>query len=127
MRTPTEKTVQHSGEYGNLSVAVGKVIFEGDASGASGVAINLPFSSLITGAYFVNEALGASTLVSITAVNEEETLQIIPASSTSSAGKVERAEAPISLKHDSEIRVNLSGAAATGAVDLVITYQFIGG
>lgn len=83
----------------------------------------------IYSAHFVNAALGASTTLSLgyEFANGELAAQpagLIPATSTAAAGVVRSAIAPIVLPYDAYITATVGGAAATGQLDTVVTYEF---
>jgi len=78
----------------------------------------------------VNAALGASSTVSIGWEYVDGTsgggaAALIPATSTSSAaGTRETTVAPVTLAGDAYITATIGGAAATGQLDVVTTYEF---
>lgn len=80
----------------------------------------------------VNAALGASTTVSLgfEYVNGESggsATALLPATSTAAAAATrEGAVAPITLAYDAYIIATIGGAAATGQLDSVVTYEFKG-
>lgn len=80
----------------------------------------------------VNAALGASTTVSLgfEYVNGESggsATAFLPATSTAAAAATrEGAIAPITLAYDAYIIATIGGAAATGQLDSVVTYEFKG-
>lgn len=86
----------------------------------------------IYGAKMVNAALGVSTTVSLgfEYVNGEAgggAAAIIAATNTAAAAVTrEGATAPITLRYDAYITATIGGAAATGQLDSVITYEFKG-
>lgn len=82
-------------------------------------------SKLITG------ALGASAKLSLGfeyAGGEAggSDTAFLPATDCSAAGSHESAAAPVTLKYDAYIVAVVSGAAATGQVDSVVTFEFKG-
>lgn len=80
----------------------------------------------------VNAALGASTTVSLgfEYVNGEaggSATAFLPATNTAAAAATrEGAIAPITLAYDAYIIATIGGAAATGQLDSVVTYEFKG-
>lgn len=80
----------------------------------------------------INAALGASTTVSLgfEYVNGEaggSATALLPATSTAAAaGTRQGAIAPITLAYDAYIIATVGGAAATGQLDAVVTYEFKG-
>jgi len=86
----------------------------------------------VYGVKMVNAALGASTTVSVgfEYVNGEaggSATAFIPATSTASAVVTrEGAVAPVTLAYDAYIIATVGGAAATGQLDTVVTYEFKG-
>lgn len=80
----------------------------------------------------VNAALGASTTVSLGFEYVDgqaggSATALLPATSTASAaGTRSGAIAPVTLEHDAFVTATIGGAAATGKIDAVITYEFKG-
>jgi hypothetical protein len=79
----------------------------------------------------INAALGASTTVSLgfEYVNGESggsATAFLPATSTSSAARVESSAKPVTLLYDAFIIATIGGATATGQIDTVVTYEFKG-
>lgn len=126
MKEKTLKTLQHAGEYGNACKAHGTITFEGDAISTAGGVFKLPGGCKITGAYFVNEALGASTTIKLDAVGESGSTAIITATSTVGAGKAEYSGKPIETTEEVTVTATVGGGAATGDLDVVIDYIYEG-
>lgn len=83
----------------------------------------------IMSGHYVNAALGANTTVALgyEFVNGELAAQpnaLIPAAATNAAGVARSAVAPIVLPYDAYIIATIGGAAASGQLDTVITYEF---
>lgn len=80
----------------------------------------------------VNAALGASTTVSLGFEYVDgqaggSATALLPATSTAAAAATrEGAVAPITLAYDAYIIATIGGAAATGQLDSVVTYEFKG-
>jgi len=79
----------------------------------------------------VNAALGASTTVSLgyEYVNGEaggSATALLAATSTASATATRGVGAPVTLAYDAYLTATIGGAAATGAIDVVATYEFKG-
>ena len=76
----------------------------------------------------VNAALGASTTVKLgfEYANGEagsNDAAFIPATSTVSAGAIRSNAAPVFLDYDAYITATVGGGAATGKIDVVLTYE----
>lgn len=86
----------------------------------------------IYGVKLVNAALGASTTVSVgfEYVDGQAgggAAALIAATSTASAAVTrEGATAPVTLAYDAYVTATVGGAAATGQIDTVVTYEFKG-
>lgn len=79
----------------------------------------------------VNAALGASTTVSLgySYVNGESggsATALLAATSTASATATRGIAAPVTMAYDAYIYATIGGAAATGQIDVVTTYEFKG-
>lgn len=79
----------------------------------------------------VTAALGASTTVALgfEYVNGESggtATAFIPATSTAAAARTESVVKPVTLLYDAFIIATIGGAAATGALDAVLVYEFKG-
>ncbi len=79
----------------------------------------------------VNAALGASSTVSLgyEYVNGESggsATALLAATSTASAAATNGVAAPVTLAYDAYITATIGGAAATGQLDVVTTYEFKG-
>lgn len=127
MKEPTINNLQMNTTYGNLCAAVGQVEFEGEAAGAEGKLFKLPPMSKLVGLKLINEALGASTTVKVDAVDAEgNSTAILPASNTASAGRIDYEDAPVMLDVETAITATTAGGAATGVIDVVVEYIYIG-
>ena len=79
----------------------------------------------------INAALGANTTLSLgyEFVNGEAAAApagLIAASATNTAGKINSTIAPITLPYDAYITATIGGAAATGQLDVTLSYEFRG-
>lgn len=127
MKEPTINNLTMNTTYGNLNAAVGQVEFEGEAAGTAGKLFKLPPMSKLVGLKLINEALGASTTVKVDAVDKEgNSTAILPASSTASAGRIDYQGAPVMLDVETTITAITAGGAATGVIDVVVEYIYIG-
>lgn len=93
--------------------------------------IKLYKGTKVYGIKLVNAALGASTTVSLgyEYANGEaggSATALLAATATSSAAKTDGVGAPVLLAYDAYITATVGGGAATGAVDVVVTYEFKG-
>ncbi|MEX2964603.1 hypothetical protein [Microbulbifer sp. TYP-18] len=127
MKEPTIHNLQMNTTYGNLNAAVGRVEFEGEAAGAEGRLFKLPPMCKVVGLKLVNDALGASTTVKVDAVDKagNRTAMLSPAN-TATAGRVDYDGAPVMLDVATTIAATTAGGAATGVIDVVLQYIYIG-
>ncbi|BBM03789.1 hypothetical protein [Microbulbifer sp. GL-2] len=126
MKTPNINTIQQNGEYGNLCVATGKAIYEGDPAGTIGSIIKLPAMTKIIGLRMVNDALGSSTTVEVSAVSDSDGTQVLPATSTASAGAESYSGKSILLPEPTALQLTLAGGSATGDVECIVEYVYVG-
>jgi hypothetical protein len=83
------------------------------------------------GAKMINAALGASTTVSLGFEYVDGSAgggaaALIAATATNTAAKTDSPKAPIMLDRDAYITATVGGAAASGALDAVVTFEFRG-
>ncbi|MEX2964507.1 hypothetical protein [Microbulbifer sp. TYP-18] len=126
MKTPDLNTIQQNGEYGNLCVATGRAIYEGDAAGTVGPVLKLPAMTQITGFRMVNDALGASTTVAVDAVGEDSSTPVLPATNTANSGNTVYTGKSILLPEPTELQLSLAGGSATGEVECIVKYVYVG-
>ncbi|MFS1522759.1 hypothetical protein ACL7TT_01390 [Microbulbifer sp. 2304DJ12-6] len=126
MKTPNLNTIQQNGEYGNLCIATGKAIFEGDGGGTAGAVLKLPAMTRITGFRMVNDALGASTTVTVNAVGDTGSTPILAATATDSAGNALYTGKSLLLPEPTELQLTLAGGSATGEVECIVEYVYVG-
>lgn len=130
LNAPTLAETQYSGDcpaafaHGQITLAAAQV--------ADKVRLVKLFAGTkIYGAKMINAALGGSTTVSIgfEYVNAESggsATALIPATSTASAAKTDALVAPITLAYDAYITATVAGAAATGLLDVVVSFEHRG-
>ena len=133
MLTPNVNTLQHAGEYGNQSVAIGKVTFEADAAGAVADILQLPPGITIVNARMVNDALGATTTIALgyrfkdPNDGSDDASALIAATGTATAGNTVSAAKSVEINGGPiYITAILAGAAATGDVEAIIEYVYNG-
>ena len=130
INAPTLLDVVYSGDC-PFAAAHGQATLAAAAIGDK-VRLNKLFAGTkIYGVKLVNAALGASTTVSVgfEYVDGQAgggAAALIAATSTASAATREGATAPITLAYDAYVTATVGGAAATGQIDTVVTYEFKG-
>ena len=127
INAPTLQDVIYSGEcplataHGSSTLAAAQI---GDM-----VRLNKVYAGTkVHDAKLINAALGASTTVKLgfEYVNGESggnDAAFIAATSTASAGATRSVAAPVSLAYDAYIIATIGGAAATGQIDSVLTFE----
>lgn len=131
INAPTLLDVVYSGDC-PFAAAHGQATLASAAIGDK-VRLNKLFAGTkIYGVKLVNAALGASTTVSVgfEYVDGQAgggAAALIAATSTASAAVTrEGATAPVTLAYDAYVTATVGGAAATGQIDTVVTYEFKG-
>ena len=131
INAPTLLDVVYSGDC-PFAAAHGQPTLAAAAIGDQ-VRLNKLFAGTkIYGVKLVNAALGASTTVSVgfEYVDGQAgggAAALIAATSTASAAVTrEGATAPVMLAYDAYVTATVGGAAATGQIDTVVTYEFKG-
>lgn len=131
INAPTLLDVVYSGDC-PFAAAHGQATLAAAAIGDK-VRLNKLFAGTkIYGVKLVNAALGASTTVSVgfeyvDGQSGGGAAALIAATSTASAAVTrEGATAPITLAYDAYVTATVGGAAATGQIDTVVTYEFKG-
>lgn len=130
INAPTLLDTQYSGDC-PAAYAHGSVTLAAAAIADKVRLVKLYAGTKIYEANMINAALGASTTVSagFEYVNGEaggSATALIPATSTASAARVESSVKPVVLAYDAYIIATVGGAAATGALDVTIAYEFKG-
>lgn len=130
INAPSLSRVEYSGQYPSAH-ARGSATLAAAAIADKVRLTKLFAGSVIVGTRMINAALGASTTVSLgyEYVNGEaggSATAIIPATSTASAASTSMAVAPITLQYDAYIYATIGGAAASGQLDTVVTYDPVG-
>ena len=130
INAPTLQSIVYSGEcpaafaHGQATLAAAQV---GDK-----VRLNKVYAGTkVFAAKLVNAALGASTTVKLgfEYCNGEaggNDAAFLPATSTAAAGVSRSAAAPVTLNYDAYIIATIGGAAATGQIDSVLSFEFRG-
>lgn len=126
----TLKDIQSSGNFGALH-AHGAHTLAAAAIADKVRLVKLFAGTKIFGVYLVNAALGASTTVSVGFEHENGeagggAAALIPATATNAIGRVESLVKPTILKYDTFITATIGGAAATGAIDVVVLFEHQG-
>ena len=130
INAPTLQDVIYSGDC-PLAVAHGTATLAAAQIGDK-VRLNKVYAgSKIYDGALINAALGASTTVRLGFEYDNgeaggNDAAFLPATATSSAGKQRSAAAPITLAYDAYIVATVGGAAATGQIDTVLTFEFKG-
>jgi len=130
INAPSLQDIVYSGDC-PLAVAHGYVTLAAAQVGDK-VRLNKVYAGTkVHASHFVNAALGASSTVSLgfEYVNGEaggDPAAFVAATSTASAGRANTVAAPIVLAYDAYIIATIGGAAATGKLDSVVTYEFKG-
>ena len=131
INAPTLLDVVYSGDC-PFAAAHGQATLAAAAIGDK-VRLNKLFAGTkIYSVKLVNAALGASTTVSVgfEYVDGQAgggAAALIAATSTASAAVTrEGATAPVTLAYDAYVTATVGGAAATGQIDTVVTYEFKG-
>lgn len=131
INAPTLLDVVYSGDC-PFAAAHGQATLAAAAIGDK-VRLNKLFAGTkIYGVKLVNAALGASTTVSVgfeyvDGQSGGGAAALIAATSTASAAVTrEGATAPVTLAYDAYVTATVGGAAATGQIDTVVTYEFKG-
>ncbi len=131
INAPSLQDVQYSGDC-PLANAHGYVTLAAAAIADKVRLTKLFAGTKIYGVKMVNAALGASSTVSVgfeyvDGQSGGGAAALIAATSTASAAVTrEGATAPIVLLYDAYITATIGGAAATGALDTIVTYEFKG-
>lgn len=130
INAPSLQDIVYSGDC-PLAAAHGYVTLAAAQVGDK-VRLNKVFAGTkVYSSHFVNAALGASSTVALgfEYVNGEsggDPAAFIAATSTASAARANSVTAPVVLAYDAYIIATIGGAAATGKLDTVLTYEFKG-
>lgn len=131
INAPSLQDTQYSGEC-PLANAHGYMTLAAAAVGDKVRLNKLYQGTKIYDVKLVNAALGASTTVSLGFEYVDgqaggSATALLPATSTAAAaGTRSGAVAPITLEYDAYIIATIGGAAATGKIDSVVTFEFKG-
>lgn len=88
----------------------------------------LPGGIKVNDVRMVNAALGASTTVSLGHRNPSgaSAASLLAATATNAVASTRMALAPVSFTEDSRLTATVGGAAATGAIDVIVDYELVG-
>lgn len=120
-----------AGPYGNSSL-VARSITLAAAAIATGIDfIELPPGTKLNDVKLINDALGASTTLSVglrypNADGTDSATALLAAASTSSAGARTGAFHPMTFDTPLVVTGTVGGAAATGKVTLHVIYEYVG-
>lgn len=131
INAPSLPNVQYSGQYpaahahGYITLAAAQV--------ADKIRLVKLFAGtkIYSARQIIGATLGASTTVSLgyEYVDGQAgggAAALIAATATTAKGSTSGVEAPITLLYDAYITATIGGAAASGALDVVLTYEHIG-
>lgn len=126
----TLQDVQYSGDC-PAAFAHGQAVLSAAQPGDKVRLVKLYAGTKVFDAKMINEALGTGTTVAIgfEYVNGEaggSADSFITNTATTSAARVTSAVKPVMLNYDAYITATVGGAAASGALDVVIPYEFRG-
>jgi len=130
INAPTLQDVIYSGDC-PLAVAHGQATLAAAQIGDK-VRLNKVYAGTkVYDAALINAALGASTTVKLgfEYVNGEaggNDAAFLAATSTVAVGKQRSNAAPVTMAYDAYIIATIGGAAATGQIDSVLTFEFKG-
>jgi len=130
INAPTLQDVIYSGDC-PLAVAHGSATLAAAQIGDK-VRLNKVYAGTkVYWSKLINAALGASTTVKLgfEYVNGEaggNDAAFLPATSTAAAASTQGAGVPVTLAYDAYIIATIGGAAATGQIDSVLTFEFKG-
>lgn len=130
LNASTLNDVQYSGDC-PLANAQGSYTLAAAAIADKVRLVKLYAGTKIYNTKMVNAALGASTTVSLgfEYVDGQAgggAAVLLAATSTASAASTNGATAPVTLAYDAYVTATIGGAAATGLIDAVVTYEFKG-
>ncbi len=130
INAPSLQDTVYSGEC-PLAVAHGYATLAGAAVGDK-VRLNRVYAGTkVYDARMVTAALGAGALAALgfEYVNGEagsDAVAFFAATDVSAASNSRTSKKPVTLQYDAYITATISGAAATGAIDTIVTYEFKG-
>jgi hypothetical protein len=128
---PTVSRIQSSGEYGNAFFAHGTYTAAAAAINDNVYLVRLYAGTKIYNVRLINAALGASTTVDIGFKHVDgqagdSPTAFLTAQATSTAGANQSSTAPITLAFDAYIVATFKGGVATGQIDAIVQYEFVG-
>jgi len=130
INAPTLQETVYSGDC-PLAVAHGSANLAAAQVGDK-VRLNKLFAGTkVYAAKLINAALGANTTVKLgfEYANGEaggNDAAFLAATATNAAGRTDAAVAPVTLAYDAYVIATVGGAAATGQIDSVLTFEFKG-
>lgn len=130
INAPTLQDTQYSGEA-PVAFAHGKAVLAAAAVADKVRLFKLFAGSKIHDLRMVNAALGASTTVSVGFEYADGqagggAAALLAATSTAAAASTRMAVAPVELAYDAYVTATIGGAAATGQLDVDVTFEFKG-
>jgi hypothetical protein len=130
LNASTLADTQYSGDC-PLANAQGTITLASAAIADKARLVKLYAGTKIYDVKLVNAALGASTTVSLGFEYVDGTAGggaavLLAATSTASATATRGVGVPVTLAYDAYITATVGGAAATGQIDAVVTYEFKG-
>ena len=130
INAPTLQNTQYSGDC-PLAKAHGQITLAAAQIADKVRLVRLFKGSKIHGVKMINAALGASTTVSIgyEYANGEaggSATALLAATATSSAATTRDSAAPVVMAYDAYITATVAGGAATGLLDVVTEFEFLG-
>lgn len=130
LNAPTLQDVQYSGDC-PLANAQGSITLAAAAIADKVRLVKLYAGTKIYDVRMINAALGAGSTVSLGFEYVDGTAGggaavLLAATSTASAASTRASVAPVTLAYDAYITATVGGAAATGLLDVVVTYEFKG-
>lgn len=120
-----------SGEYGNLYGTRADFTFAGEASGTKVYLCRIPAGSVIRRPDLVNEALGAGVTLDLGFENEDSSQTDDPdyflaAVDGATASRKDSDAFDLVVDKDTDITLTTGGAAATGKVEVDLSFLFKG-
>lgn len=130
INAPTLQETVYSGDC-PLAVAHGTATLAAAQVGDKVRLNKLYAGTKVYGAKLINAALGASSTVKLgfEYANGESggnDAAFLAATATNAAAKTDSATAPVTLAYDAYVIATVGGAAATGQIDSVLTFEFKG-
>lgn len=128
---PTVARIQIAGEYGNQAVAHGVYTAAAAAINDNVYLVRLYAGTKIFSVRLINAALGAATTVDVGYKHVDgqagdSPTAFLTAQATSAAGANLSAVVPVTLANDAYIVATFKGGVATGQIDAIVSYEYVG-